>query len=289
MEIQSGKHALIITAYRELDYLKELCEIYSKYFNCYIHVDKKTDDKNGIEELKKLDRVYVISKYKVNWGSYKHVLAVLDLLEKAKEDGMEFYHVISANTILIKNPQNVEKFFDKHPSRIYMEIKENKGNSFYEFEYRYTAYFFQYLYDLKGTHQWLWERIEKYSSQLQRTLKIRNNIKFNYKGYLYCHLTREAVEYVIKYVKENRNYMNTLKFCSVGEEFFFQNIIMNSPLKMNVRNDTLIYDEWGKRGNPAFLDETDIEKLKKTEALFARKVGKSGEEVWNEIRRYNGF
>ena len=93
----------------------------------------------------------------------------------------------------------------------------------------------------------------------------------------------------LEYVKENRNYMNTFKFCSVGEDFFFQNIIMNSPLKVNVCNDTLIYDEWGKRGNPAFLDETDIENLKKTKALFARKVGKSGKNVWNEIRRYHNF
>lgn len=34
---------------------------------------------------------------------------------------------------------------------------------------------------------------------------------------------------------------------------------------------------------------TDIENLKKTKALFARKVGKSGKNVWNEIRRYHNF
>lgn len=283
------KHALIITSYQELDYLEELCKVYSHYFPCYIHVDKKTKDKDRIEALKRLDNVYAISKYKINWGSYKHILAVLDLLKRAEEDGVEYYHIISANTIPIKTPEEIMEFFEKEPSHIYMEVKKNDGKSFYEFEYRYTAYFFQHLYDLKGKHEWFWERIEKYSSAIQRTLKIRKSVKMNYKGYLYCHLPREAVDYVLNYVKIHKDYIRGLKYCSVGEEFFFQNILMNSSLKEQIQNDTLIYDEWGKRGNPAFLDETDIEKLKASKALFARKVGKRNRIVWDTIREEYHF
>lgn len=283
------KHALIITAYQELDYLEELCKVYSRYFNCYIHIDKKSKNKDGIEGIKRLPNVYVISKYKINWGSYKHILAVLELLKRAEEDGMEYYHVISANTIMVRPPEEIMKFFEKNPSYIYMEIKENKGNSFYEFDYRYTAYFFQYLYNLKGRHQWIWERIEKYSSAVQRKLKIRRDVKMNYKGYLYCHLSKEAVAYVLNYIKEHKDYIRNLKYCYVGEEFFFQNILMNSPLKDKVQNDTLIYDEWGERGNPAFLDETDVEKIEVSKALFARKVGKENRIVWDIIREKHNY
>lgn len=282
------KHALIITAYQELDYLKELCKVYSKYFKCYVHVDKKAKDRDGIEALKRIEDVYVISKYKINWGSCKHILAILDLLKKATQDGIEYYHIISANTIPVRTPEEIVDFFEKEPSHIYMEIKENDGNSFYEFEYRYSAYFFQYLYNLKGRLGWFWERIEKYSSAVQRKLRVRKSVKMNYKGYLYCHLSKEAVAYVLNYVKKYKDYIRTLKYCYVGEEFFFQNILMNSPLKDQVQNDTLIYDEWGERGNPAFLDETDIEKIEISKALFARKVEKGNRIVWDIIQeKYN--
>ena len=139
------RHALIITAYQELDYLEELCEIYSLYFNCYVHIDKKNQNAaHAVSRLNKIKNVFAVSLYSIHWGSYRHILAILYLLQKALLDGMNFFHIISANTILIKNPKKVFSFFENNPQKIYMEVKENKGQSFYEFEYRYTAYFFQY-------------------------------------------------------------------------------------------------------------------------------------------------
>ena len=89
-----------------------------------------------------MENVFAVSIYSIHWGSYRHILAILFLLQKAVLDGIEFFHIISANTILIKNPQKVFCFFENNPQKVYMKVKENKGKLFYEFEYRYTAYFF---------------------------------------------------------------------------------------------------------------------------------------------------
>lgn len=284
------KYALIITAYQEFDYLEELCKVYSDYFECYIHVDKKCKNrKEIINRLNQIRNVCAISQYSINWGSYKHILAILSLLRIAINNDVHFFHIISANTVLIKNPKKLEDFIEMNSNKIYMEVKKDVGKSFGEFDYRYSAYFFQHLYDLKGRRKKFWQKIEKLSSAFQRKLKIRTKIKMEYKGYIYCHLPKAAVAYVLNFVSKNPKYIRTLKYCSIGEEFFFQNIIMNSGFASEVVNDNLIYDEWGTRGNPAFLDKTDIDKLRNTKAFFARKVSKAQKEIFEIMREQEGF
>ena len=286
------KHALIITAYQEIDYLVELCKVYTRYFYCYIHIDKKSKIAHeDIENLSRMQKVYVISKYKINWGSYKHILAISELLKKAVDDKMDYYHIISANTILIKPPKKLFDFFDENPNRIYMEIKERKPELFYEFDYRYTAYFFQHIYNLKGKLRFLWQHVEKYGSKLQRKMNIRKDIQFNYKGYIYCHLPYLAVDYVLEYIKKNPEYIQRLKYCYVSEEFFFQNILKDSPYGKDIVNDALIYDDWEDRGTgmPCFLDETDIIKIENSSCFFARKVAKKQRGVFDAIRWKENF
>lgn len=286
------KHALIITAYQEIGYLIDLLEIYSKYFCCYIHIDKKCKIfHEDMKALLKINNVYVISNYKINWGSYKHILAIINLLQKAVDDNMDYFHIISANTILIKNPKKLYDFFEENPKNIYMEVKSRKPELFNEFEYRYSAYFFEHMYNLRGRYHWFWERFEKYGSKLQRKIRLRKGIEFNYKGYIYCHLTSSAVLHVLKYVEENRNYIQILKYCYVSEEFFFQNILMKSPLNEFVVNNTLIYDDWEERGDgvPCFLNETDLGKLEDSTAFFARKVSQSQRVVFDMIRKKEDF
>lgn len=271
--ILKRKHALIITAYQEIDFLRKLCERYAQYFYCYIHIDKKYKGSSSeIEELKRIKNVFVLSEYRINWGSYKHILAILELLQKAKNDGMDYFHIVAANTILVKNPQKLFDFIENDPNKIYMEVKTRESGGFYEFEYRYSAYFFEHIYDLKGRRGRIWARVEKYSSMFQRKLKLRKKVEMDYKGYIYCHLPKAAVDYVLQYVEKNPQYLKTLKYCYVSEEFFFQNILMKSIFCQNVVNDTLIYDEWGERGYPAFLDVTDISAIEESNCFFARKV-----------------
>jgi hypothetical protein len=107
------KHALVLTAYKDFEFLKELCEVYSKYFYVYIHIDKKSNiSESDMKYLNALDNVSAISRYKINWGSYLHVQAILDLLEMAEQDENDYVHVLSANTILVRHPNELLEFFE---------------------------------------------------------------------------------------------------------------------------------------------------------------------------------
>lgn len=58
---------------------------------------------------------------------------------------------------------------------------------------------------------------------------------------------------------------------------------MKSAFRQNVVNDTLIYDEWGERGNPAFLDITDISAIEDSNCFFARKVSKKQRNLFEVL------
>lgn len=284
------EHALCITAYNEFDWLIEQCKVYSDYFKIYIHIDKKANySSDQIRELKSIKDVTVISAYVINWGSYRHVLAFLDLLRLANSDGMKFYHLISANTILIKHPYKLFDFFSAQPNNNFIEIKKDDGSSFAEFGFRYSAYFFQHLYNRRGKFTQFWRYIECGSALIQRKLKLRSKVKFDYKGYVYCHLNDEAVTYVLDYVKHNPRYLREIKYCCVGEEFFFQNILMNSKFAETVIDDSLIYHEWDKDGGALFFDSAYFDILSHSEALFARKISEKDKDLFAMIREKENF
>lgn len=286
-----GKHALIITAYKDFEFLKKLCAVYSNYFKVYIHVDKKSNISSAdMESLNQIDNVTAISKYKINWGSFYHVQAILDLLDMARKDDVQYVHVLSANTILIKHPNKLFELFQKHPNDIYMEIRHDDGNMFRHFQYRYNGYFFQHIYNLRGRFGVPLSIIEDWMALLQSKIKLRRGMKFDWKGYVYCHLPIDAVNYVFKYLEDNPRYIKEIKYSYVGEEFFFQNILMHSEWSERVHNDTLIYDIWSDdRGHPAELDMRDLQDIVASDKFFARKVSEKNSVLWDEIRAVEEF
>lgn len=269
------KYGILITAYKDFNLLISLIEKYSEYANVYVHIDKRSSvGDETIEYLNSLKKTKIIRNHKVYWGSYKHILAILDLMRLAYDDGCEYYSILSENTIPVASMQEIYDFFSSN-DKIFMEVKtRSKFSRTFEFEDRYNAYFFQDLYNHKSSNcllRGIAKTLEKFSTDIQRLLKVRNNVVFNYKGYVYCHLNREAVEEIFEKISTDTNYINEIKRCYVGEEFFFQNILMHSPLSEKIINDNLVYDDWDK-GCPAFLQLDDIPAIEKSGKLFARKV-----------------
>jgi len=78
----------------------------------------------------------------------------------------------------------------------------------------------------------------------------------------------------LDYVKKHRGFIKKLKTMAIPEEFFFQNIIMDSPYGEFVVNDSLIYDDWenGNGASPAVLKLDDMKRIESSGKLFARKI-----------------
>lgn len=290
------EYALVITAYNELPFLAEMCKIYGKYFRIYIHIDKKFMRADTMDLFKDVPNVTVVSKYRIYWGSYKHFTAILDTLALGIKDGVKYFSIISANAMLIRNPEEVISFFKQNEDKIFIECKKysecekDSPELFYEFNFRTSAYFFQHIYNRNGKIGRIFSIYEKYGSKIQRQLGLRKNVHFEYKGYIYCHMPADAAQYAINYAKTHPKYVRQIKYCYVGQEFFFQNIFMFSKYKDKVVNNCLIYDIWNKeRGLPALLNPDDFEDMMKSDKLFARKITKNSTQLIEMIRKYNKF
>lgn len=170
-----------------------------------------------MKELNAIGDTYVVQSYKITWGSYKHILAILDLLERALCDGNEYFHILSANTIPTLSLSEIKKFFDDTPKE-FIEVKRRQAqeNSWGKFEYRYTAYFFQDIVNVRSSNKYLrliMNYLEVISAKVQYALHLRRGISFDYKGYEYCHLSRKAVDFILKYVESNPLYIQEIRRC----------------------------------------------------------------------------
>lgn len=281
-------HAILMSAYNDFEILLENVRQYSSYFDCYIHVDKKSVFPAEVEQqLSAYPNVYVLHKYRITWGSYKHILAFMELLKWAERNGgYKWYHIITGNSIQVKSNMEFEHFFAEHPDTVFMDYLDVRtSDSRKDLEYWFQYYRYPYLYNQRGKHRRLWENFEWYYIKLQKKLGIKRNVYFDYKGYLYCQLPQKAAQYVLTYVKNNPRYIHELKYCHVGEEFFFQNILLHSEWKKKVINNNLIYDDWSpERERPAILQETDYSSILTSGCFFARKVNASSAKLCKLLR-----
>ena len=84
------KQAYLITAYKNFDELYELAEILSKTAYVFIHVDEKSREITDadVEKLNRLPGCEAIREYRIVWGGFAHVQAIVKLMAMAlsKED-----------------------------------------------------------------------------------------------------------------------------------------------------------------------------------------------------------
>lgn len=109
-----------------------------------------------------------------------------------------------------------------------------------------------------------------------------------YGGSTWWSLTREAVTYICDNYNRDGWY-DRLADTFVPEEMYVQTLLLNSPLKDTVVNDNLRYILWEARHGsvPAVLDESDVEALCRSGAMFARKVDSEVSEKL--IRTINSY
>lgn len=273
------KQAILITAYKNYHHLEELITFFDHNFELYIHIDKKS--KISEQELSKFranNNVRLVSqKYRVNWGGFNHLKSILYLVEQAlKNSENQYFHLITGHDFPIKKVKEFVNYFNnnKHIEHInYFEVPR-KGWANNEGMDRLEYFNFNDLLDAK---------VPKQNGLIKKIIRIQKRIGFKrsissmmpkiYGGSTYWSLSRSCLNHVLDYTNQNKYVLNRFKYTLCPEEFYFQTVIMNSRFANNVTNTNLRYIDWEARNgnNPAILDDTDFEKIAKSESFFARK------------------
>jgi hypothetical protein len=91
-------------------------------------------------------------------------------------------------------------------------------------------------------------------------------------GATFCALTRQAADYIVNFMNDNPKATRYAKLTHASDEFWFQTLLMNSPLKDKVINEPLWYIDWrGMSKHPRVLTVLDFPSLIQSGLFFARK------------------
>lgn len=203
-------------------------------------------------------------------------------MKKAIKNGnYDYFHIMSANSFITRPMSEIKEFFNKHSKTNFIQMDDlEEIDKEGIIDPWFIYYHFLHLYNKKTKFG---NNFDYYFLKVQQRLGIKRKIRYRYHGLFYSHLSREFIDYALDYIDKNPKYFRNLKTCNISEEFFFHNIIMDSPYKDTVCNEHFIYNVWNPGGVAQFLTEKDYDELMKDKYMFARKFGEGSEEVFARI------
>lgn len=262
-------HAMIVTAYRDLPGLRRMLAALSRHALCFVHVDAKCGaSPEEIRALDEMENVRAVSRYKINWGSVRHLHALLLLCRMALEDErVTHLHLISAQDFPTVSHAAFEAAFERD-GRVHMQRLHTADYPELEHRYRhYHALHWINYRDPSDRTQTLVGRIDRF----QDMLHVRRRFFPEYKGLVWMSMPREAARFALE-DRRCRRLLRQLTWTYVPEEFFFQNAFTGSPFEIS--EDNLRFSLWDEpeRGLPALLDLGDLPRIDASGCLFARKI-----------------
>lgn len=272
--------AVLILAHKDIDQLLQLTNRLNSTFEVYIHIDKKAHltgtQKN---KLNTLPHVHWISTQNVHWGAWSVVQATIDLMDLAlKQSDNSYFHLISGQDWPIKKPQRIYEFFSNNDKLYIWNYESAKYRKAGEPLVDWQKFYFNYdKINRKSTYGKIYHRASIILQTIFRVNKLKNlGIDLTlYNGSQWVDLPRDAVEYLINYLNDHPNVLHMFKtgFCS--DEFWIPTILRNNErFAARIDTDNHRFIDWKERNGsfPAILDQTDLDRIQKSTALFMRKV-----------------
>lgn len=264
-----SKICILILAHKNYNQTMRLINHLKKDFDLFVHIDKKSALK-----IDSFENVKVYKKFKVYHGGFSQIVTTLFLMEEAIKNNYDRYIFISAQDIPLKNNFEIKDFFENNDREYlsYENIRNNEG-LYKEMSFRLNAYNFGFWY-----RKLLSRKIREIVSKIPF---IKRQTPENiYYGSQWWNLTKDAISYILKFVVENKNYLERFKYTWGSDEFFFQSILMQSELKNNCENNCLRYLIW-QGGVPIVFKLKDYDNfIRGGVNLFARKFD---EKIDNDI------
>jgi hypothetical protein len=278
-----GRHAYLIMAHSNFDYLKKLIKSLDDTRNdIFIHIDIKANftDFDLLKRAISFSSVYYIKQRNVKWAAFSGILCEMDLLKEATNRGeYDYYHLLSGSDLVIKTQNEIHQFFDHNKGIEFVAFDERQIASQYLDRIQYY-YFFQDVYGRNRKNIFLVGLyvIDKILLSIQKFLKINRlkevDIEFQ-KGTNWFSITHDFAKYVLQ--QEEWIY-RTFQYSLSGDEIFLQTILVNSDFRENLRqpinleeNTNMRLIDWS-RGKPYTWRKEDYDILTNSNMFYARKI-----------------
>lgn len=264
------KHAYLIIAHNEFDVLELLVSALDDSRNdIYVHIDRKVkvlpDLRTSESGLFLLDK-----RIDVRWGHVSQIKTELLLFETAVKNGpYEFYHLISGTHLPLKGNDEIVRYFSaangfcvfsgfEKDTKYQETLKMKRINMF-------TRNYSSGNSIKSRISQFCWKAF--IAVQKLFHIEINKSVDF-WKSSNWLSLTDEAVQYI---VSDKNHILKRYRFSFCGDEFFVATELMNSPFKDKLLNEEYYLKCDMQRSNPRSYRLDELDELKKTGYLFARK------------------
>lgn len=262
--------------------LSMMVDYFSKNKNnrIIIHIDAKADI-NEFNDIRKGDNVSFLSKrYDVTWGGVNMVSASIALLNEALLADFDYLFLLSGEDLACMDEASIDDVLKGmgYSNLIHFQDERNNYvNPDDRVRYKYPSYFFK----KKLTYgDFLFRQIFK----LTKSFYINNAYSafissggLFYKGSQWFGLNYKTVSVIVDFLNRNQWYFAMYERSLIPDEVFFHTLIKYIGIndihidKAKI-SDALRYTDWSTGPDyPRTLDVSDLEKIKKSGCLFARK------------------
>jgi hypothetical protein len=288
------KHAFLIIAHNNWWQLKQLIKALDYESNdIYVHIDKKSRDFNEYEfkGITKYSTVSFYQQFDVYWGGYSQVQVEMYMIEVAYRVGYDYYHFISGADIPLKSNEKFYDFFKKNQGYEFIDFDDRKLISDPEISRRIQLYHYLQNYRRKY-NQKIFNDFYTFCERVLLVLQIvlgidrTKNLKWTIKyGSNWVSITNSLVEELLR---QKDSIHEIFHYTNCADELFVQTVAYNCGFKSKIykpenqiqmANMRLIDWERGNNGNPYTFTINDMDILKNSNALFARKFSEQIDKI----------
>ena len=257
----------------------------------YIHINQLSADFLDSPSLKPImnreNVLFLRERVRVHWGGFSLVEAMLRLLRKAvDEGGFQYAVLLSGQDFPITSNRRIETFFEEHEGKEFIGYtplppkKEEWGPHIMErIEYYWRADDVLHLLEMSGSEglrEWGWSA---YCNLTRLAYRCAPGLKIKflpgivpYGGSSWFTISFRCAKHILNYLQDHPEYCKFFSHTVIADECFFQTLILNSPIRDYVVNDTLRFIDWDPGSlHPRVLTDDDYDRIVTSGRLYARK------------------
>ncbi|UKT63877.1 beta-1,6-N-acetylglucosaminyltransferase [Pedobacter mucosus] len=286
------KKAYIIIAHKNpLQLYRLISRLNDGNSSFFIHIDVKVDLKE-FDNLKEFgDKLHFLRRFDSKWGSYGTIKPYLEGLKKIKKSGENFDRILllSGQDYPIKSNQEIDQFFLNSPYSVFVNYFPIPNYKKWPGGDRGGLYRVDKYYFGNKKHELLLSKSANLISTLIPAFKrkIPHGMK-PFAGQTWWNLDMYALNYILDFVKKHPEYLDFHKHTFVADEVFLQMIIGNSKdekLLKSIGNSEKRLTIWehADSAHPKILNKNDLQTIKSSDDLFARKFEQEDTEILDLI------
>lgn len=235
------------------------------------------------------DNVFISFLYGNSWGTFALVGATLDAMKYFANFDYQYFINLSGQDYPLKDTDTIKNvlknrnfsYIDYAKIGLYKQyvLKKNREelpeSMKYFIRHEYLYYRIPFSINIKKLMNKFGSAIRFDNPEFLKIPRLNKTLLYKFKFYIgsqwFC-LLKLHVNYILKFLEDNPDFVPFFRYTYVPDEHFFHTIIMNSNLKYEVVNNNLRHMVWDvEGGSPVIFTSNDAETLIKSQKLFARK------------------